>query len=163
MTGVSPAAPAVSPKIPTRAVLLFVLLGAIPGALPAQVASDSAREAEASATVRAFHAALAAGDSTGAIALLHPQVLIFESGHAETLAEYRGGHLPSDIAFARATRRELIGETVSVRGDAALYTSEALTTGLWRGREIDSHGTETLVLIRTGEGWRIFHIHWSSR
>ena len=46
---------------------------------------------------------------------------------------------------------------------AALYTAETHTTGRWRDREIDSHGTESIVLVRTGEGWRIRHIHWSSR
>ncbi|HUG41657.1 MAG TPA: nuclear transport factor 2 family protein, partial [Longimicrobiales bacterium] len=104
-----------------------------------------------------------AGDSTAAIDRLHPEVVVFEGGHAETLAEYRRGHLRSDIAFASATQRELTAEAVHVRGDQALYTSESHTTGRWRERDIDSHGTETVVLVRTPDGWRIRHIHWSSR
>ena len=34
------------------------------------------------------------------------------------------------------------------------------TLGL--GRSVDSFDTETMVLHRSQEGWRIVHIHWSS-
>lgn len=138
-----------------------VLLTAAPAA--SQAATDSARAAEVRAVVRGFHAALAAGDSTAALELLDPGVVIFESGHAESLTQYRSGHLRSDVAFARAVRREVTGESIAVWGDAALYTSEAHTTGEWRGRAIDSQGVETMVMVRTPEGWRIRHIHWSAR
>ncbi len=33
--------------------------------------------------------------------------------------------------------------------------------GTFRDREIDVHGTETIVLQGTQEGWQILHIHWS--
>lgn len=146
-----------------RAMLLALTLLAAPGLLAAQEATDAAREAEVRAVVRAFHEALATGDSLAAIGRLHVDVSIFEGGRAETLDHYRSGHLRGDIAFASATRREVTGDAVSILGDHALYTAESHTTGELRGREIDSHGTETMVLVRTPEGWRIRHVHWSSR
>ena len=76
--------------------------GAGAGASP-QGASDSAAVV---ATVGRFHAALAAGDSAAALALLAPDVTILESGGVETRDEYRSHHLPGDIAFARAVKSE---------------------------------------------------------
>jgi ketosteroid isomerase-like protein len=127
------------------------------------VAQDESAEAEILEAIHAFHAALEEGDSAAAIARMHPDVTIYESGHAETLAEYRAGHMPGDMAFAAATDRVVREGSVAVLGDAALYTSQARTTGAWRDREIDSRGTETMLLVRTSEGWRIRHVHWSSR
>lgn len=131
--------------------------------IAAQTATDAARKAEVLAVVHGFHHALATSDSAAALRELHPDVVIFEGGHAETLDEYRGGHLPADMAFASATRRRPTDESVRVWGDQALYISESRTTGTYRGRSVDSHGTETIVLVRTSDGWRIRHIHWSSR
>ena len=110
-----------------------------------------------------FHAALGAGDSTTVVSLLHPEVRIFEGGHAETREEYRSGHLRGDIAFLQAVESEMTWDDVVIEGDLAFYMSEDRKTGTYRDREIDSHGTETMVLVRTSEGWRIRHIHWSSR
>jgi ketosteroid isomerase-like protein len=113
--------------------------------------------------VSAFHEALAAGDSATAVGLLHPDVVIFEQGAAEDLEEYRSHHLAADIRFASRTTRHVLGEEWIESGDLVLYTARSHTTGRIGEREIDSHGVETLVLIRTGEGWRIRHIHWSNR
>ncbi|MGH7481823.1 MAG: nuclear transport factor 2 family protein [Longimicrobiales bacterium] len=113
--------------------------------------------------MRGFHAALVTGDSLRALEHLHPDVIIYEGGHAETLAEYRSGHLNSDIAFAGAVRREIAVDAVTLWTDAALYTAESRATGHWRGRDIDSHGAESIILVETAGGWLIRHIHWSSR
>ena len=50
-------------------------------------------------------AALERGDSTAVLAMLDPEVSIYEAGHAETFEEYRSGHLASDIEFARSVER----------------------------------------------------------
>ena len=115
------------------------------------------------AAVRAFHAALARGDSAAAIALLAPDVRILESGGVETLDQYRGHHLPADIDFARAvpSTRGPIG--VTVRGDVAWAVSTSETKGELRGRAVNSAGAELMVLTRSPAGWRISAIHWSSR
>lgn len=141
---------------------------AAPGDAPVAALSTPADTVDAGAVkaaVRAFHHALAAGDSTRALALLHPEVRVFEGGHAETFSEYRSGHLGADMAFSSAVEREVLRESVSGvgAGEWALYLSEYRMDGSFRGREIEAHGAETIVLVRTADGWRIRHIHWSSR
>lgn len=133
-------------------------------ALPATpVEAQTGDEDEARAVVEGFKSALRAGDGEAAMARLHPDVQVFEGGHAETLEEYRGGHLGADMSFLSAVETETTWEKIDVEGDLALYLSRFHTTGTFREREIDARGTETMVLRRTGEGWRIVHIHWSSR
>lgn len=142
-----------------RRFLITVALLCVPSAASAQGAPERA----VAEVVHAYHAALAAGDSAAALQLLHPDVVIFEGGHAETRDEYRSGHLRSDMAFASATQRSVTSESAMAWGDEALYIAESRTTGRWRDRDIDSRGTETMVLLRSADGWRIRHIHWSSR
>lgn len=146
-----------------RSLVCVATLLAVTAPVDAQSRTGAPQEVVVMEIVHDFHSALAAGDSATALARLHPDVVIYETGHAETLSEYRSGHLSSDIAFASATRREVTEEAVEVQGDQALYTAESRTTGRWRDRDIDANGTETMVLVRTPDGWRIRHIHWSSR
>lgn len=145
----------------TIAMTAVLLAGS--ASLHAQESSPDAAQAEVRAIVESYGRALASGDSLAALALLHEDVAIYEGGHAETREEYRSGHLRSDIAFASAVKRTVIRDDVLITGDAALYTSEYTAAGRFRNRDIDSHGTETMVLLRTADGWKIRHIHWSSR
>lgn len=119
--------------------------------------------ADVRAVVDGFSGALAVGDSTRAISHLHPDLVVYEGGHAETLDEYRAHHLGSDMAFLAAVEQTTTGDDLEIRGETALYISEYTMSGTYRDREIDLHGTETLVLVRTPDGWKIRHIHWSSR
>lgn len=147
----------------TTLVALVVAAALAASAAEAQTADAGQAVKE---TVHAFHDALAAGDSARALELLHSDVRVYESGHAETFTEYRSGHLSADMAFAAGTERELLSEeiTLSPGGDGALYLGTYRTTGTFRDREVDSHGTETMVLVPGADGgWRILHIHWSSR
>jgi ketosteroid isomerase-like protein len=122
--------------------------------------SDSAAVAE---VIHRFHAALEAGDSTAALALLSDRAIVLESGASETKEEYRSHHLPGDIAFARAVERESGHVRVVVRGDAAWATSASIMRGTYRDRPIHSQSVELMVLERTAAGWKIAAIHWSSR
>ena len=145
---------------------LAALVAAAALAAPAARAQTPDADQSVKETVHAFHEALAAGDSARALDLLHPDVRVYESGHAETFSEYRSGHLGADMAFAAGTEREVLSEEItrSPGGDGALYLSTYRVTGTFRDREIDSHGTETMVLVPAADGrWRILHIHWSSR
>lgn len=120
-------------------------------------------EEEVLAVADAFHEALASGDSTRALQLLHPEVRVFEGGHAETLEEYRSGHLPVDMEFSAGTEREVIEHQVFGDAEQAVFLARYRSTGSFRGEAVEARGTETLVLVRTDDGWRIRHIHWSSR
>ena len=154
---------------PWKSSLVLAVLLLAPAGLRAQarpqagsrpVPGDSAAVA---ATVHRFHAALAAADSTAALALLAPDAVVLESGGMESRAEYRSHHLAADVEFARAVTEQRGPVRVRVRGDAAWATSTGTTRGEFRGRAVDSAGAELMVLTRTPEGWRIAAIHWSSR
>jgi ketosteroid isomerase-like protein len=114
-------------------------------------------------TINRFHDALAAGDSSAALELLTPDVIVLEAGGVETREEYRSHHLPGDIAFARAVQSERKLVKVTVRGDVAWVSATSTTKGTYRDRQIDSLGAELMVLLKTSGGWRISAIHWSSR
>lgn len=114
--------------------------------------------------VRAFHVALSRGDSSAALALLAPDVVIYESGGVEASRdEYRSHHLAADIQFSAATTREVVTQRSGTDGDLAWVLSQSRTSGTFGDRRIDSRGTETMLLKRTADGWKIVHIHWSSR
>lgn len=127
---------------------------------PARRSSDSAAVA---AVVGAYHGALRAGDSSAALALLEPDAVVLEAGDIETVAEYRAGHLPGDIAFAAATTTERGPVAVRVRGDVAWASSVSRVRGEFRGRAVDADAAELMVLVRQDGRWRIAAIHWSSR
>lgn len=115
------------------------------------------------ATVTAYHRALVEGDSAAALALLAADAVVLESGGMESRAEYRDGHLPSDIAFARAVSAIRGPIRVTVIGDVAWAVSTSESRGQYRDRAINSAGAELMVLSRTPSGWQIRAIHWSSR
>jgi ketosteroid isomerase-like protein len=125
--------------------------------------TGAADSTEVAATVERFHRALAEADSTGALALLTPDVQILESGGMENLAEYRSHHLASDIGFARAVTSQRTTRQVRVNGDVAWISSTSTARGTFRMREVNAAGAELMVLVRTAQGWRIAAIHWSSR
>lgn len=130
---------------------------------PNTAAPQAADSAAVVRALEAFHAALATGDSTAALRLLAPDAIILESGGSETVAEYRAHHLPADIAFARAVPATRTLRRVVVTGDAAWVASTSTVRGEFRGRAINSTGAELVTLRRTGGGWQITAIHWSSR
>lgn len=130
------------------------------GVTQAASASDSG---DVVAVVNRYHAALAAGDSAAALALLADDAVILESGGVETRDEYRSHHLPGDIGFARAVQSQRGPVLVRVRGDVAWASSTSVTQGTYNGRAVNSTGAELMVLVRTASGWKISAIHWSSR
>lgn len=128
-----------------------------------QSAALPATAQSAASTVDAFHAALHRADTRSAAVLLADDALIFESGGVErTKAEYVAHHLPADAAFSHSvlsTMTRRIGGSV---GKLAWIASEGRTTGEYNGRPVDQLTTETMLLQRTGQAWKIVHIHWSS-
>ncbi len=119
---------------------------------------------EAANAVDAFHDALVKGDRQAAQALLDDKVQIYEQGSVErSKAEYASHHLESDAAFAAATARTQTARSGTILGDLAYVISEGTVTGTFKGKAIDSITLETMVLRRAQGGWRIVHIHWSSR
>jgi ketosteroid isomerase-like protein len=114
------------------------------------------------ATVEAFHAALKAGDTKAATALLAPDVVVLEGGHLETREEYLAHHLAADIAFTQAVDTQRGPLNAQVEGPVAWTHATSTSTGTFQSRDIHSAGVESMVLSRTPNGWRIRSIHWSS-
>lgn len=107
--------------------------------------------------------AIAIGDVNTLRTVLAPDVLIFESGGVESsLAEYEGHHMPADMAFMKAMRREVISQQVIDSGDAATVVTRSRVHGIYKDKEIDLNSTETLVMRKLDGQWKVVHIHWSS-
>ena len=138
------------------AVLAVLMFATTPTRAQSRDSSDVA------GTIERFHRALAEGDSLGALGLLADDVVILESGDAETRDQYRSHHLSADIAFARAVRSERTVLRLTVQADVATVATTSTTQGTFRERAIDSVGAELMVLTRTVDGWTIRAIHWSS-
>lgn len=117
-----------------------------------------------SETVTAFHAAIHAGDKERALALMSPDIMIYESGHVErSRDEYASHHLAGDIEFGKATTRKVLKHTERVDGAIATVLEETETSGALKGKAIHAFGVETALLEKKGDGWVIVHVHWSSR
>ena len=107
--------------------------------------------------------AIAIGDVNTLRTVLAPDVLIFESGGVESsLAEYEGHHMPADMAFMKAMRREVISQQVIDSGDSATVVTRSRVHGSYKDKEIDLNSTETLVMRKLDGQWTVVHIHWSS-
>lgn len=115
------------------------------------------------AVVARFHDALAKGDSAAVQALLAPDLTVLESGGVESRAEYFAHHLAADMEFAKAVSspRTLVSYTRD--GNTAWLVSTSSAKGSFRGRDVNSVGAELMILTRSGPGWQIRAIHWSSR
>ena len=115
-------------------------------------------------TVAAFHAALASGDKDKAIAMMAPDISIYESGYVErSRDEYAGHHLPEDIKFAKLATRKVLQHTQRQDGNLAIVWEETETLAKLKGKDVRLLGTETTLLQKTGDNWSIVHVHWSSR
>ena len=123
-----------------------------------------ARSAQpAAAVVDAFHAALRRGATQAALSYLTDNALIYEAGGVERgRQEYAAHHLGADAAFAQAVPGKITRRAGEVAGNVAWVTTEGRTTGTYKGKAVDRITTETMVLRRSGNAWKIVHIHWSS-
>lgn len=116
------------------------------------------------AVVERFGKALAAADFRTVETLLAPDVLILESGGAErSRDEYLGHHAKSDAKFLAGARSTLQRRRARIDGDLAWVGSEGELHATSKGQPVALLNTETMVLRRTADGWRIVHVHWSSR
>lgn len=116
------------------------------------------------AVVDAFHAALKAGDASGALKLLSVSATIYEQGFVDqSRSDYAGAHIAADATFASATELHVLERRIIWLGDnAACVITKTRTQGNFQDHPINLVGTETMVLQRSGNSWAIEHIHWSA-
>jgi len=130
--------------------------------LAATTASAQSDSAYVVSVIEQFHAALAVGDSVGAMALLAPDAVVLEGGSVETREEYAAGHLKADMAFLAGMTTEVVSRTITLAEGVAWVSTVSHTDGEYDGRSIKSRGAELMILGRVDDGWRIRAIHWSS-
>lgn len=142
--------------------LLFSGLAAAHELTPTVDVPDTAKAA--AVVVDRFFSALSSGDLAQAGAQLDPNVIILESGGAEhSAAEYLGGHAKGDAKFLKGAHHVLNRRTARATGDVAWVASESELHVEKDGKPSTSASTETMVLRSGKDGWKIVHIHWSSR
>lgn len=128
-------------------------------------AIDVPAAAEAAvAVVERFGKALASADFVTVEELLAEDVLVLETGGAErSRAEYLGHHAKADARFLAEAHSMLVRRRARIDGDLAWVGSESELHTRKDGKPAAHASTETMVLRQTSQGWRIVHIHWSSR
>ena len=115
------------------------------------------------AVVDQFFDALASGNTSAASALLDPTVVIYESGGVErSRREYAAEHLGADAAFLKSARHKMLSRRGDTVGDLAWVATESRLTAQ-AAEPADIISTETMILRKQPGGWRIIHVHWSSR
>ena len=144
------------------ALLLFSGFSAADESSPKLDVPEAAKPA--AVVVDRFFAALSSGDLAQAGVQLDPSVIILESGGAEhSAAEYLGGHAKGDAQFLKGSHHVLHRRTARVAGELAWVASESELHVEKDGKPSTLASTETMVLRSGKDGWKIVHIHWSSR
>ena len=116
------------------------------------------------AAVDAFQTALKSGDTAAATRWLAPEVLIYEGGAAErSRDEYTSHHMKGDMAFLKTSQIDVLKRSSGGDEKTVWVTTESRIRGKSsKGKPLDVASTETALLRKTAEGWRIVHLHWSS-
>ncbi|HQW07798.1 MAG TPA: c-type cytochrome [Steroidobacteraceae bacterium] len=115
------------------------------------------------AVVDAFGAALVAGELGKAKLLLDPGVIVLEAGGAQrSREEYMGEHAVADARFLHGAHVQVTRRIARAEGDMAWVASES-TIHAHGDKPASLLATETMVLARKGNAWRIVQIHWSSQ
>ncbi len=96
--------------------------------------------------------------------LLADDVLILERGGAErSREEYLGGHAKHEDAFLKEAHIQIKQRTARCKWRHAWGGTESELHGTRQGKPVAVRSTETLVLRRDANGWRLVRSHWSSQ
>lgn len=140
----------------------LLTLGAIGWVHPTSVQSAGGLD-DPVATVNQFRGALQDGSVAQVLALLAPDVLIFEAGEQQTSRDdYAAHHLKADIAFLAKVYVDTLGQTSRVDGTTAWVTTRSRLVSREADPRPPATVTETVVLRRSAANWQIVHVHWSS-
>lgn len=127
----------------------------------AQTSPEAARVVD---WLAAYDRAFNAKDLQQLATFYHPDVTIFEGGGVNNgWADYRDHHLGPELKTMENLQFSHGNLVVHMLGDAAYVTSEYALKARVNGRDVDTGGLETLVLVKVGDGWKIRHSHTSAR
>ncbi len=150
-----------------KAFAVLVLLAGSWSPLGAQDHSAHTVGPTPTAVARAYFEAMDQKDLDAAEALFAESSSIFESGGVEGAWEhYRAHHIGAELdAFKtfETTLGEAEEELSADRSMAMVAWPIEYHIVLNDGREIDSKGTVTFILLHQAGGFKIRHMHWSSR
>mgnify|MGYP002629635786 CR=1 FL=1 len=141
----------------------IALVLACPARSAAQTAADAA---SVEAWLKGYDAAFMAKDLAKLATFYHPDVTIYEgTGINNGWADYRDRHLGPELkAFENLQFGHTETKVTMMPGGESAYATSRYTIKAKMGeRELDSEGLETLVLVKTADGWKIRHSHTSSR
>ena len=131
--------------------------------LPAAARAEVAPMLVPTQVVDAFHAALAGGDRKGVVEHLASDLVIYEQGFVERGRDaYAEGSMPNDMTFASLVQREVLTRDAWEDGNVAWVLTLSSVTGDFGDQKLALVNTETLLLRRTDQGWKIVHIHRSA-
>jgi uncharacterized protein YcnI len=118
------------------------------------------------AWLKGYDAAFLSKDLNKIAAFYHPDVTIYEgAGINNGWADYRDRHLGPELKAFENLEFAHSGTKVTVLpgGESAYATSRYTIKATMGDRMLDNEGLETLLLIKTPEGWKIRHSHTSGR
>ena len=119
---------------------------------------------DAVTVVDAFSAGIKTVRLDRAKELLDPQVLVLESGGSErSRDEYMREHAAADALFLQNVQQQMRYRQARIEGLMAWVGTESELSFVKDGKSSLILSTETMVLRKTAQGWKIVHIHWSSR
>lgn len=113
--------------------------------------------------LQGFSDALEIGNRDLAIARLAPNLKVVEDGVEEDRASYLGGHLAADMAYQKTVKTILLER--SVHNDSsykARIVSKMRMVSNRSDKQIDPVVTETAVLEKLPDGWKIVRLEWAS-
>ena len=132
------------------------------GSMPGMSGMDRGGAPAAEAIAADFQSALQRGDRAAVLALLAPAARVHEGGETQDRDTYARHHLDADIAFLRGVRVTLHDRRSRMQGAQAVVTSVSDMHGSARGKPVAVRSKETLTLTRTGAGWTIIAVDWTS-
>ena len=112
--------------------------------------------------VMQFHQAIQANDKSKARGFLADNVIIYEGGRVERSADdYANHHMLADMKYLAQLEVKILEHEVREVGQTAFSMSRTKLTGEFKGKEVNSEGMESMVLLKKDGKWKIAHIHWS--
>ena len=118
------------------------------------------------AWLKGYDAAFLSKDLNRIGAFYHPDVTIYEgAGINNGWADYRDRHLGPELKAFENLEFAHSGTKVTVLpgGESAFAISRYTIKAKMGERLLDNEGLETLLLVKTAEGWKIRHSHTSGR
>ena len=148
----------------TRMLSAVTLLFVFPSLALAQAVNADGAAIEA--FLKGYDAAFLSKDLNKIAAFYHPDVTIYEgTGINNGWADYRDRHLGPELKSFENLEFAHTGTKVTLLagGESAYATSRYTIKAKMGDRMLDNEGLETLLLLKTTDGWKIRHSHTSGR